>query len=279
MNKLMYLWFAVKTVFCTCAPDHKANDFKKVRSQYKINKIGKLPAVASESSGLAGANASGTFWTNNDSGGKPELYEFDLAGKLVSTKSIPDSKNHDWEDLARDSDGNIYIGDFGNNSMPRTQFEIYKFNPSKSATEKITFKYANQGEQAGSPEKPLFDCESFFYHEGQLWLFSKNWGKDHIVKLYRLSAQPGDYQLTPLDSIGITSQITSADISPDGKTFALLTYGKVLLFGVTGKDINFRKPLGCFRLVKKQNEAIVFLNNTDMLVTNEQGNIYRITRR
>jgi hypothetical protein len=279
MNKLMYLWFAVKTVFCTCAPDHKANDFKKVRSQYKINKIGKLPDVASESSGLARANASDTFWTHNDSGGKPELFQFDLAGKLVSTKSVPDSKNYDWEDLAQDHDGNIYIGDFGNNNVPRTSFEIYKFDPTRSETEKITFKYKSQGERVGSPQKPLFDCESFFYHEGSLWLVSKNWGDDQIVKLYRMPAQPGDYAVAAIDSIGITSPVTSADISPDGKTFALLTYGKVLLFGVSGKDINFRKPIGCFRLVKKQNEAIVFLNNTDMLVTNEQGDIYRITYR
>jgi hypothetical protein len=37
--------------------------------------------------------------------------------------------------------------------------------------------------------------------------------------------------------------------------------------------------VGCFKIVKKQVEAILFLNNKDMLITNEQGQIFRVTRR
>ncbi|MCF2489674.1 hypothetical protein [Dyadobacter sp. CY347] len=277
MNKLMYLWFAVKTVFCTCQPDHKINDFKKVRSQYKISKIGKLPAVASESSGLANGSAPGLFITHNDSGGSAALYEFDLSGKLISTKNVPDAKNVDWEDLTKDGEGNFYIGDFGNNGTPREKFDVYRFNEKQQATEKISFHYAAQKSAARINDKPAFDCESVFYHQKNLYLFSKNWDKNKYVKLYRVPATPGSYTLTAMDSIRINSQVTAADISPDGKTFALLTYGKVLLFGVEGSSIDFNKPLGCFRFVKKQNEALLFLNNTDMLVTNEQGDIYRIT--
>jgi hypothetical protein len=108
-------------------------------------------------------------------------------------------------------------------------------------------------------------------------LFSKNWGKNKFVKLYQMPSEPGNFTLQAKDSIQINSQVTAADVSPDGKTFALLTYGKILLFGITENRINFKNPLGCFRFVKKQNEALIFLNNTDMLVTNEQGDIYRIT--
>jgi len=271
----MYLWFAVKTVFCTCQPDHKINDFKKVRSHYKISKTGKLPAVASESSGLANGSAPGLFITHNDSGGKPELYEFDLSGKLTATKLVPDAKNVDWEDVTKDADGNYYVGDFGNNGTPRKQFEIYKFDGD--ATEKISFRYAHQKKPAGSSNKPAFDCESLFYHQNNLYLFSKNWDKNKFVKLYRIPAQVGNHTISPVDSIQINTQVTSADISPDGKTFALLTYGKILLFATDGNHVDFSKPTGCFRLVKKQNEALMFLNNTDMLITNEQGDIYRIT--
>jgi hypothetical protein len=279
MNKLIYVWFAVKTVFCTCQPDHKVNDFRKMRSHYKISKIGKLPTVASESSGLAIGAKEGSFWTHNDSGGQAELYEFDLNGQLISTKKIPGAKNTDWEDLAQDKQGNIYIGDFGNNTAPRKSFDIYKFDTTTSATERIEFSYLNQANTPGSPKKPSFDCESFFYHNGRLWLFSKNWDKNKFVKVYSLAPEKGQHVLAPGDSIRIGTQVTSADISPDGKTFALLTYGKILIFGVSEQDIDFRKPLSCIRLVKKQNEALVFLNNTDMLITNEQGDVYRITYR
>jgi hypothetical protein len=64
--------------------------------------------------------------------------------------------------------------------------------------------------------------------------------------LYQLPAESGDHILAPVDSIHINTQVTSADISPDGKTFALLTYGKILLFGVDNNRINFEKAIGLF---------------------------------
>lgn len=271
----MYVWFAVKTLFSTCQSDYKINDFEKVRSHYKISKIGKLPSSISESSGLARSHNENIFWSHNDSGGKAELYGFDLTGKLVSIKAISQARNVDWEDLAEDKAGNIYIGDFGNNSNSRSTFEIYKHNTLDSTTQLIKFKYAEQ--QNG--RNRIFDSEALFHYQGNLYLFSKNWKNDPVVRMYQLSDKAGDYVVNAVDSLPINTQVTSADISPDGKRFALLTYGKVLIFEVSGEGINFSKPLGCFRLVKKQNEAILFLNNTDMLVTNEQRDMYRITYR
>lgn len=225
--------------------------------------------MASESSGLATGKRPGTFWTHNDSGGKPELYLFGLDGKLLDTKAVPDAKNIDWEDLTHDDNGNLYIGDFGNNASQRNVFDIYRFNPESHSSERITFRYRS------TPP----DCESFFYHQGSLYLFSKNWGKDKWVKMYRLPAQAGEHTVAAGDSIRINAQVTSAAISPDGKTFALLTYGKVLLFETAGDTVDFSKPKGCFRFSRKQTEAIEFLNNTDMLITNEQGGVYRTTFR
>ena len=276
----MYLWIAVKTVFCTCQPDHKINGFEKVKSQYKITKIGKLPIAANESSGLAKGKKPDSFWTHNDSGGKSELYEINSGGKLLSVKQIENAPNIDWEDLATEPDGTIYIGDFGNNSNTRKPLNIYKLGNEKSNVEKITFNYADQKDFPPLPNQQNYDCEAFFYNNKNLYLFSKRGIKTtHYVKLYQLASQPGDYSISPIDSIQIKTQVTSADISPDGKTFALLTYGKVLLFGIEDNKINFKKPLGCFKLVKKQSEALIFLNNTDMLITNEQRQIFRVTHR
>ena len=276
----MYLWFAVKTVLCTCQSDHKENGFDKVRSQYKITKIGKLPAVANESSGLAYAKRPDSFWTHNDSGGKPELYEINKKGNLLSVRPVTNASNVDWEDLAEDNEGNVFIGDFGNNGNARKNLTIYKLPKNQDTAEKITFQYANQTEFPPAPERLHYDSEAFFHRNNQLYLFSKNRStKDHLVYLYKLSDQPGNFSLSPTDSINIKTQVTSADISPDGKTFALLTYGKVLLFSADNGEVNFKRPLGCFKMVRKQAEALLFLNNTDMLITNEQGQIYRVTHR
>jgi hypothetical protein len=280
MSKLVYLWFAVKTVFCNCQSDHRINDFKKVRSDYKISKIGKLSSVVNESSGLAKGLNNNSFWTNNDSGGKPELYEIDSTGTLRSTRQVADATNVDWEDLSHDNLGNIYIGDFGNNANTRQFLTIYKVSEKKPGTEKLTFSYADQKNFPPLPENQNYDCEAFFYHEGNLYLFSKNRSKtNHFVKLYKLPSEAGNYSAIPQDSILIKTQVTSAAISPDGKTFALLTYGKILLFEVGPLGVNFNKPKGCFRFVRKQSEALIFINNTDMLATNEQGELFKITYR
>jgi hypothetical protein len=280
MGKLVYLWFAMKTVLCNCQSDHRINHFDKVRSHYKISKIGKLSTVVSESSGLARATRPNTYLTHNDSGGKPELYEIDSTGKLLASTVIENAGNTDWEDLAQDELGNIYIGDIGNNGNTRRSLDIYKLPPGKSAAKKISFSYTDQKQFPPAPENMNFDCEAFFYSNKNLYLFSKNRSKsNHQVRLYEVPSTPGQYAVSPLDSIIIKTQVTSADISPDGKTFALLTYGKILLFEINQNGINFKNPKGCFRFVKKQAEALIFINNTDMLVTNEQGDLFRIARR
>lgn len=270
----------MKTVFCTCRTDRRINGFEKARSHYKITKIGKLPTVANESSGLAKVKGRDSFWTQNDSGGQPELYEIDSSGKLLSTKKIADAQNTDWEDLATDKDGTIYIGDFGNNGNARRTLDVYKVLADKSRAEKITFSYADQNAFPPSPDKLNYDCEAFFYSKNNLYLFSKNRStSNHYVRLYELPTKTGNHSISPKDSIQIKTQVTSADISPDGKTFALLTYGKILLFGTENGSINFKRPLRCLKFAKKQVEALIFLTNSDMMITNEQGQIFRITFR
>lgn len=280
MNKLIYLWFAVKTAFCTCHSDRKINGFEKIKPHYKISKTGTLPDTANESSGLVKGNNSNSFWTHNDSGGKPELYEIDSTGKLLSVKKVSNAKNTDWEDLTSDENGTIYIGDFGNNSNTRRSLDIYKVPADKSGPEKITFSYADQKEFPPPADKLNYDCEAFFYSKNNLYLFSKNRSTtNQYVKLYQMPSKTANYVISPIDSIRIKTQVTSADISPDGKIFALLTYGKILLFRIEEGKINFRHPLGCFRIVRKQTEALIFLNNSDMLITNEQKQIFRFTYR
>ena len=91
MNKFIYVWLAVKTIFSSCSYDQGASGIEKVGSQYKINKIGKLPSIVSESSGISLASDSISYWTHNDSGGGPTLYHISAKGLLIGTKHFPES--------------------------------------------------------------------------------------------------------------------------------------------------------------------------------------------
>lgn len=265
---------------CGCGSDKRENGFDKARSSYKVSKIGRLPAVADESSGLAYDAERGTLLTNNDSGGQPELYEMDLKGNLLSTIKVPDAQNVDWEDLARSSDGTIYVGDMGNNANKRRDLTIYAFSPETKTTAAIHIRYADQIDFPPLPDARNFDCEAFFYYKDHLYLFSKNRSKtNQFVKLYESPAQPGDYTLTVKDSVFVKTQVTAADVNPSGTAFALLTYGKILIFGVEKGAIDFSRPKECIKIGKLQEEALVFLNDDDLLLTNEQGKMYQLRRR
>ncbi len=94
----------------------------------KINKIGKLPKSIEESSGLILYNDT-LFITHNDSGDKPILYFINLKGDLIHQITISNAINDDWEEITKDEQGNIYIGDFGNNLNKRKNLTIYKIAP------------------------------------------------------------------------------------------------------------------------------------------------------
>lgn len=274
LYKIYMLWFAFRVSLCSCSPEARKSHFITQKQDYTLLQTGKMPTCINENSGLARAWQDGFYWTHNDSGGSPELYMINEKGSVFDTLIVNDAQNIDWEELAKDDKGNLYIGDFGNNYQARKDLCIYKFKNGK--TEKITFHYADQSHFPSIERK--FDCEAFFWYNNKLYLFSKSLEKDHQVLLYSLSDQAGDNMLMPEDSVFIKSQVTAADISPDGKEFALLTYGKVLFFETNDGKIDFSKPKNCIKIGKNQTEAIAYMNNKDLIITNEQRKIFVLKR-
>lgn len=258
---------------------------------YRVSQVASLPEVVNESSGLALAADTNALWTLNDGGGKNELYQVDRRGHLLSTLVLPGTRNVDWEELAKDSLGYLYVGDFGNNWSLRRDLKIYRVQPSQPRQiSLITFRYADQQGFPPVFTPRNFDCEAFFWYRDSLYLFSKNWS-GLAEKLYILPAAPGDYVAQVKDTATLDNQadrydkktlVTSADISPDGKWFALLTYGKVFLFKIERGMINFRHLFAKLDMDKDETgqiEALVFINNTDFVFTNEEGKIFLARRK
>ena len=269
--KFYLVLFALKIATCSCHRDRK-EDFRE-DAHYKIQKIGKLNSIIDESSGIIQAGNQ-TFWTHNDSGGEPALYRINEKGELLESKTFPTLKNHDWEDITSDPSGNLYIGDFGNNSQKRTDLCIWKLEGEK-APQAIRFQYEDQTEFPGNP--PNFDCEALFEHEGFLYLFSKDWSKKNLVtKMYKIPAITGTYTTSPVEKQKIDKQVTGAAKSPSGHYFALQTYGKMYIYGILDGKISFDTPLHCIKTGRKQTEAVTFLDDSTLVFTNEQGNVYRL---
>lgn len=250
-----------------------------IGGMYKITEVGKLPNQVDESSGLVLSRSSNTFWTHNDGGGKAELYEIDSTGRLLQNLPLPSIRNYDWEDLAKDDQGNIYVGEFGNNNNTRRDLKIFKFHPANPARmDSITFRYEDQTAFPPEARERNFDCEAFFWHADSLYLFSKNRGKKR-VKLYVLPARPGDYVARVRGEIFLKSMVTAADVNPSHTQFAVLTYGKVMLFNLTDHQNLLSDPYLCLKVYRNQAEALAFYNDTDFMITNEQGHLYKVERK
>lgn len=188
-----------------------------------------------EASGLDFSGGS-SYWTHNDGYGDNRLFKLGSTGSLKRIVTVSNATNNDWEDLTSDKQKvNMYIGDFGNNSCSRRNLKIYKIpHPSSVSSSSLTaqeirFSYPDQNR---FPSRWLnFDVEGFFHLNGKLYLFTKADGSAvGYCKLYTVPDQPGTYVADLIDSFPISSRITGADVSPDGKTAVLISNTRIYLF-------------------------------------------------
>ena len=184
--------------------------------------IADIPKVLNEVSGTEIVSHSNLIWMVNDSGNKPKLFGLNEKGTIKKELNV-NAKNHDWEDLASDKHGNLYIGDFGNNNNKRTNLAILKVNrDALNSTdnvdiERISFRYPNQTKLPPKKKSMYFDCEAFFHLNDSLFLFTKSRVKDDFGKtdLYKIPAKQGNHVAEYVSSFNSCSDllcwITSAE--------------------------------------------------------------------
>lgn len=250
---------------------------------YPLQRIAVLPEKLNENSGMLLQND--TIWLHNDSGDNPTLYAYQLGKGLLLEQKIPNSKNIDWEDLTKDQEGNIYIGDFGNNRNQRQDLCIYKLKGDDlgtseiGAVELIKFHYPDQKKFPPAANFQHFDVEAMIAFQDDLYLFTKNRTKpnDGYIKLYRLPQEAGVYTAVLQDSFKIKrgkfrKSVTSAAMSEDGKTLALLSMGKLRIFkDFEAADFFNAKIQKTYNLWFTQKEAVVFKTEDILYLSDEKS--------
>ncbi|TGD59531.1 SdiA-regulated domain-containing protein [Flavobacterium humi] len=243
-----------------------------------------LPKKLKEISGIAYNPKQGSYYAIADSGNENVVYELGKSGEVSSEITIEGVKNVDWEDIASDGSGNVYIGDFGNNANERKDLAIYKITAENMAskkvktTEKIGFYYPEQTDFPPKKSKLFYDAESFILYQNYLYVFTKNRSKnfDGTTLLYRIPNAAGNHKAELLDSFKTgenynNGAITAAAISPDGKRIVLLSHSKVWLFEDYSGDAFFKGKTTKLDLHHySQKEAIAFKNNTTIVIADEK---------
>lgn len=204
-----------------------------------LHETGRLPASIPEASALVrSASAPDLFWTLNDSFNPPDLFVIDRTGRCYGQFRVA-AENFDWEAMAIDPRGNLYVGDVGNNVVPgglRVR-KVYRLREpdlarivDRSATRPVrqdlrvdaTFYYT-------FPGKP-FDAEALFVRDGNLYLISK--GPAATTCLYQVDiSTPGATR--PLKEVCRLPQVgtvTDASLSGDGGRLAVCSYCYVAIF-------------------------------------------------
>jgi hypothetical protein len=173
----------------------------------------------------------GIFWVHNDSGNAPRLFAVRGDGRVVHRfrLAIP---NLDWEDIAIDDRGHLYLGDIGNNAgilRVRTIYRLDEPDPSSPGDgDREAPLAADRAVSYAMPPANRFDAEGLFYDRGRTVVVAK-YRDGREAELFAVAIDPaptgGPAPPRPVGRLpGFVEPATGADLSEDGALLAVCSY-------------------------------------------------------
>ncbi len=269
--------------------------FSCAQKQNELETTFTFPDSLKEVSGMV-RNQDKSFWVLQDSGNANEVYKIDESGKVLHTLQVVNQTNNDWEELTSDKEGNLYIGDFGNNKNTRRNLQILKINHSDldktqaSASEIIHFTYPEQKDFPPAKTELLYDSEAFILYEDNFYIFTKNRSKgfDGTSLIYKVPNSPGNHKAILIETFKTCGKysscaITAAAISPDQKTIILLSHSQIwTLKNFSTQNFFNKNELQVHSLHHdSQKESISFGDNNTLYIADEfkkgiGGKVYKV---
>ena len=194
-------------------------------------RVGRLthPGLRESSGIVASRTHPGVYWTMNDSGNAPRLYAVDAAGKSLGVATVEAASNRDWEDIAADAAGRLYVADVGDNARMRRVLTIYAVPeppPRGISRVKAERAWRFQYPKGHGPH----DCEAMFVRGGWAYLITKEREAGRVYRV-RLDAPAGQIvEAEYLGGLPGASNVTGADITPDGRHIAAVSYLHVYVY-------------------------------------------------
>ena len=259
-------------------------------SQVSITEIGLMNDINSEPSGFGilynATNGHFEYWTHNDKNNPDDIYCVHLDDPMNIIKTIDVGTGYeDWEDMANDDAGNLYMADFGD-SVGANDLQVVKipnpesYNGSPPFVDIIEYVYPFNG---------VSDCEAIIHLDGHLYIFTKQINPANNPNLiegytycFKIPDVPhpnglswvaeliGSFQtMMPGDNDPSEYRITGADISPDKKKLMLLGYHRMWIFSCFEDDDFFGGTVSHFETTLRQYEGVGFINNHEVVIVKE----------
>jgi len=188
--------------------------------------------------------------------------------------------NIDWEDIAIDDQGHLYLGDIGNNGGAMPLRVIYRINEPDpgSPTDKPVF--ASAVTFYALPKENRFDAESLFYDRGSAFLLAKSYD-GRAAEMFTVPLEPPSPLLRPARprSIGrlpsFTEPATGADLSPDRTLLAVCSTAVTRIYRRDDRDSPPWRLLAVVRYAALPIEGIAW-DGRDLRLVAEGGGFYRL---
>ncbi len=227
-----------------------------------------------ELSGVVPASQPGQYWTHQDSGHPGEIFRIDENGKVRQTVLVEGATSIDWESIIRDDDGNLLIGDLGNNRARREIVTIIKIAEPEPNAEVVqplavyTFRY---------PEGRKHDCEAFFLFGGKLYLIKKVRSMDMRGSVFCLDKLDETKIMTArrVGTLNNKGHVTDAAYSSKRNELVVLTYGGVWFYKFEKETDMLTTEPRYVRAMFAQAEGICYVNDA-VVVLSERGLFWKL---
>ncbi|WP_405677404.1 WD40 repeat domain-containing protein [Streptomyces sp. NBC_01511] len=227
-----------------------------------------------ESSGLAASRAHpGVYWTHNDQD-KPLIYGVDSrTGETVATITMRGvGEPRDMEAISVGADGDIYVGDIGDNlNGSWDHVWIYRFPEPKRLADATVDATQYDVKYADGPR----DAEALMVHPttGRVYIASKN---EAGGGLYEGPAKLTTGATNTFTRVGEVPWVTDGAFSPDGKELVLRSYlsarGYAWKNGRPGADHRVRAP------IQGQAESVTYTLDGSALMFGTEGTRSEVNR-
>ena len=197
-------------------------------------------SAINELSGLAASRKySGLLWGHNDSGDVARIFAINATGETVATVNFEGLEARDWEDITVAGDW-IYVGEIGDNFAVNENVRVTRLREPDLKPDKLNQEITIKSWEEMTLHYPdgARDAESLAATpDGRLLIVSKN---KQGSNFYELKRPFSDSQTATLDKIfdkvpigetgWLTRLVTGADLSPDGRELAIVTYAQIFQF-------------------------------------------------
>jgi hypothetical protein len=248
-----------------------------------LEPIGRLQhAAIGEASGIvASRRHAGVFWVHNDSGNAPALFAVLRDGSLIREYRVA-APNLDWEDIASDDGGHLYLGDIGNNGLLLRVRAIYRIDEPDPAARPDTgaplalmkawyYTYPGGGR---------FDAEGLFIDGGRAVVVSKTQdGRPAGLFALPLDADAplgAPVALRPIGTLpGFVEPATGAALAPGGRRLVVCSYKVVRVYERAAAGSDEWELRATVRYEASGVEAVTW-DGDDLILASETRSLYRI---